>query len=155
MALLVADPSTRWRSLAISRPIKSGDVVVNDLVASDADGSISATTALEVAVDCYRRGMCEPIPLFPSFSHQVYRGYARVGDWSGYQSASKDGDHPATKLAFGGATFHEMMELPALPSDPRGPKGRVFRFATYLHRAIDKSTKANPSASAGKRSGSK
>jgi exodeoxyribonuclease V gamma subunit len=155
MALLVADPSTGWRSLAISRPAKSGDVVVNDLIASDADGSITATTALEVAVDCYRRGMCEPIPLFPSFSHQVYRGYARVGDWSGYQLANKDGDHPATKLAFGGATFHEMMELPALPSDPRGPKGRVFRFATYLHRAIDKSTKANPSASAGKGSGPK
>jgi exodeoxyribonuclease V gamma subunit len=149
MALLVTDPSTRWRSLAVSRPVKSGDVAVSDLIASDGERSISASAALEVAVDCYRRGMCEPIPLFPNFSHQVYRGRANPGDWSGYQFAGKEGDHPAVKLAFGGATFHEMMTLPALPSDPGRTKGRVLRFAMHLHQAIDMSTRSVPQANPG------
>ena len=76
MALVATDPGRRWRSLAVSRPERAGgDPTVNDLVPSAAvyEGSPGAPSLLAVAVDCYRKGMTEPLPLFPNFSFHLYR----------------------------------------------------------------------------------
>ena len=84
--------------------------------------AVDPRTALEVAVDCYRRGLCEPIPLFPSFSYEVYRGKGKAGEWHGYPPITKDGDHPAV---LGGWRTDLPIRLPDRP----GCGGR--RFSTF------------------------
>jgi exodeoxyribonuclease V gamma subunit len=141
MALLTSDGGTPWRSLAVSRPETSGGrTMVTDLVASVdiARGHRGAGEALAVAVDCYRRGMTEPLPLFPGFSYQVYRGKATTSSWRG-RNVPMDGDQPAVRLAFGDRDFDAVMHMEARPTDPPGPNGRVWRFAAYLYRMIDTS----------------
>ncbi len=143
MALAATDPSRPWRSLAVSRPDRPGaDPTVNDLVLSSAvdEGLTSAFEALAVAVDCYRRGMTEPLALFPTFSWYLYhRGNSARSRWHGYPFP-EDGDHLAVRLAFDNQDFEGITGLPPRPTDPRGVKGRAMRFATYLHRTIDQST---------------
>ncbi len=154
MALVATDPSVPWRSLAVARPDRpGGDAVATDLVvpAGQAAGTGRAVDALAVAVDCFRRGMAEPIPLFPNFSYLVYRGKHRPWHWAGYR-VPQDGDHPAVRLAFDGSDYRTIMELAARPEDPRGPKGRVWRFATYLYRTIDTSCTTPPAPGDGARS---
>jgi hypothetical protein len=86
--------------------------------------------------------MAEPIPLFPSFSYDLYRGKNARSTWSGYQVPG-DGDDPAVRLAFDDSDADAIVGLPARPDDPPGPRGRVWRFATYLHRTIDTSSAAS------------
>jgi hypothetical protein len=143
MALSATEPDTPWRSLAVSRPERPGaPPVVTDLVLA-APGTAAPThraaEALAVAVDCFRRGMAAPIPLFPAFSYQVYRGKDSARSWRGF-GVPGDGDHPAVRLAFGNADYETIMQLPAGASDPPGVKGRVWRFAVHLYRTIDRST---------------
>jgi exodeoxyribonuclease V gamma subunit len=146
MALVVTDPGRQWRSLAVSRPDRTGaDPTVNDLVLSSTgdEGSAAASAGLAVAVDCYRRGMTEPLTLFPTFSWHLYRGKSPRGHWHGYPFP-EDGDHPAVRLAFGNQDFDGITGLASRPTDPRGGKGRAMRFATYLHRTVDQSTASRP-----------
>ncbi len=146
MALAATDPSRRWRSLAVSRPERTGaDPTINDLVPSSAvdEGPSTASEALAVAVDCYRRGMTEPLALFPTFSWYLYHGKSPRGRWLGYPFP-EDGDHLAVRLAFGNQDFDGITGLAPRPTDPRGGKGRAMRFATYLHRTIDQSTTSPP-----------
>ncbi|HEY5098027.1 MAG TPA: hypothetical protein VII46_08255, partial [Acidimicrobiales bacterium] len=152
MALAATDPSRRWRSLAVSRPDGPGaDPTVNDLVPSLAagEGPASASEALAVAVDCYRRGMTEPLALFPTFSWYLYHGKSPRGHWHGYPFP-EDGDHLAVRLAFGYQDFEGITGLAPRPTDPRGGSGRAMRFATYLHRTIDQSTTPPPGGDGGR-----
>ena len=146
MALVATDPGRRWRSLAVSRPERPGaEATINDLVPSSAvdGGAPSGSEVLGVAVDCYRRGMTEPLALFPTFSWYLYRGKSASGRWHGFPFP-EDGDHLAVRLAFGNLDFDGITGLPPRPTDPRGVKGRAMRFATYLHRTIDQSTTSPP-----------
>ena len=141
MALTTSDHGTPWRSLAVSRPeANGGRMVVTDLVASTdvAHRHTGAAEALAVAVDCYRRGMTEPLPLFPSFSYQVYRGKATTASWRG-RNVPMDGDRPAVRLAFEDSDFDAVMHMDARSTDPPGPNGRVWRFAKYLYKTINDS----------------
>ena len=146
MALVATDPGRQWRSLAVSRPERPGaDPTINDLVLSSAvdEHPSLALDGLAVAVDCYRRGMTEPLALFPTFSWYLYHGKSPRGRWRGYPFP-EDGDHLAVRLAFDNQDFDGITGLPPRPTDPRGGKGRAMRFATYLHRTIDQSTAARP-----------
>ncbi len=98
-----------------------------------------ALDALGVAVDCYRRGLREPIPLFAKLSHKLYLGEAKPKDWS--DNRMGDGDDEANKLAFGHLDFRELCAEPASDGDPPGPHpGRADRFANYLWDTIAAST---------------
>jgi exodeoxyribonuclease V gamma subunit len=146
MALSVTEPGTPWRSLAVSRPERPGaGPMVTDLVLAPgiAAETHRAAEALAVAVDCFRRGMAAPIPLFPAFSYQVYRGKDSARAWRGF-GVPGDGDHPAVRLAFGNADYETIMQVPAGASDPPGVRGRVWRFAVHLYRTIDRSTTPAP-----------
>jgi exonuclease V gamma subunit len=128
MALAATDPSRSWRSLAVSRPERLGaDPTINDLVPSSVDeGTSSASEVLAVAVDCYRRGMTEPLALFPTFSWYLYHGKSPRGRWHGYPFP-EDGDHLAVRLAFDNQDFDGITGLAPRPTDPRGGKGRAMR----------------------------
>jgi len=154
MALVATDPDRRWRSLAVSRPERPGaDPTINDLIPSPArdEGPSGASEALAVAVDCYRRGMTEPLALFPTFSWYLYRGKSPRSRWHGYPFP-EDGDHLAVRLAFDNQDFDGITGLAPRPTDPRGAKGRAMRFATYLHRTIDQSTTSPPDGGVGRTS---
>ncbi len=143
MALVGSDPSVSWRSLVVGRSADSkvSGAEVVDLVPSVgmSDRAADAVGALEVAVDCYRRGMTEPIPLFPSFSYEVHRHKDNRTKWIRFGGGG-DGDDAAVKLAFGSPSFDEIMALRARAGDPPGTGGRVARFAGHLWGAIEAST---------------
>ena len=147
MALVATDPTRQWRSLAVSRPEKSGgDPTVNDLVPSSSvdQGQPGAAEVLAVAVDCFRRGMTEPVPLFPNFSYHLYRrGKSSRSEWKKSYLFPKDGDQLGVRVAFDDSDFDAITALAARPTDPERGKGRALRYATYLHRTIDQSTRSS------------
>jgi exodeoxyribonuclease V gamma subunit len=147
MALLATDPDRPWRSVAVSRAAgpKGGAEVVDLKAGPELVGRAEAAKVLAVAADLYRRGLCEPIPLFPNFSYALYSGYKVSEQWRGYKFPA-DGDRPAAKLAFGDRDLAAMKAMPALPTDPEGRHPRVMRYATYLYRTISQSTTSGPSA---------
>ncbi len=141
IVLAVSDPSTPWRSVVIGRSAKSkGCVDWIDLVpaASGAADLVDPTAALEVAVDCYRRGMREPIPLFPVLSREQHRSTAKPSQWRS-RSGRGDGEDGAVRLAFPGLDYRSIVGLPPRPDDPPGTGGRMARFADYLWGTVDRS----------------
>ena len=99
-----------------------------------------ALGALEVAVDCYRRGLREPIPLFASLSCRLHENTATADDWEPFGQHG-DGTDEANRLAFGALGFEDLCALPARVDDPPGTAvGRAARFADYLWDAIEEST---------------
>jgi exodeoxyribonuclease V gamma subunit len=147
MVLAASDPSTPWRSVVIGRSTKPKAVVESvDLIpaASGAADLVGPTDALEVAVDCYRRGMREPIPLFPVLSHEQHLSTAKPSQWLSYYGRG-DGDHPAVRLAFPGLDYRAVVGLPPRPGDPPGTGGRMARFADYLWGTVDRSADSHTS----------
>jgi hypothetical protein len=127
----------------VGRGDKDGALKVLELVGRGAttdDRRGRALDALEVAVDCYRRGLREPIPLFVSLSHKLHEQTARPEDWEPL-TGHGDGHDDANRLAFGALDFEELCALPARADDPPGSAaGRAARFADYLWGAIEAST---------------
>jgi exodeoxyribonuclease V gamma subunit len=146
MALVAFDPETSWRSVVVRRARKNNNPDVLELVGSGAtpdERRRRALDALGVAVDCYRRGLREPIPLFAKLSHKLYLGEAKPKDWS--DNLMGDGDDEANKLAFGHLDFRELCAEPADHSDPPGARvGRADRFACYLWETIEASSEELP-----------
>jgi exodeoxyribonuclease V gamma subunit len=146
MALVGADPELTWRSVVVRRARKNDGPDVLELVgcgATPEERRRRALDALGVAVDCYRRGLREPIPLFAKLSHKLYLGEAKPKDWS--DSLMGDGDDEANKLAFGHLDFRELCAEPAGHGDPPGARpGRAERFAHYLWGAIAASAEELP-----------
>lgn len=144
VALTATEPSTTWRSLAVSRngtwrADKHADpasetkaYVLTDL---EPAGHQQAVHALEVVVDLFRRGMVEPLPLFPVLSHEVHHdGDARPSTWNSAPQSpvAADGDDERTGLAYPHGV-EELMALPSRPDDPEGDaEGRVARYAEVL-----------------------
>jgi exodeoxyribonuclease V gamma subunit len=144
MGLGAADPSERWRSVAMGRADKAGhpaDVLDIGIAGDPSTWSATALDALAVAVDCFRRGMREPIPFFPVLSSAVHLRTATPRDWS-TKFPYQEGAHPSVVLAHGRLGFNEVTNLPPLPGDPGHAGDRVSRFADYLFGAMDASTEA-------------
>jgi exodeoxyribonuclease V gamma subunit len=148
MALTATEASTPWRSLAVSR--NSGwkadkhadaETDVKAYVVCDLEpkGEAEAAEALEVVVDCYRRALVEPVPLFPALSYEVFdQGAPRSNTWNSGPSSPVpgDGDDEAAGLAFPFGV-DELLALPARPDDPAGTaEGRVARYAERLWSTV-------------------
>jgi exodeoxyribonuclease V gamma subunit len=139
MVLLGSDPGDRWRSLVVGRSPRQGqDLEIIDLEPAPtlADPGDAARTALAVVVDCYRRGMREPLPIFRTLSRAVHLGSARPSDWQGHEYRG-DARKAAVDLCFGDTDFDGIMGLPARPGDPSGRGGRVERYAHYLWDSVE------------------
>jgi exodeoxyribonuclease V gamma subunit len=133
MALAATDPDRPWRSVFVSRGDGDELVAVADLRVR-ADGGapdVVARHALGVAVRCYRAGMREPLPLFPTLSKSVADGGGDASAWRNRKGWG-DGQRAATALFFGGLGYRDLMDLPARATDPDGSGGRVERWARYL-----------------------
>ncbi|MHB8246139.1 MAG: hypothetical protein ACYDGN_12450 [Acidimicrobiales bacterium] len=142
VTLVATDPGTSWRSVVVRRPERGNTPDALQLAArgdTPEDRRAAALAALEVAVDCYRRGRREPVPLFPSFSYKLYTGKAVPNDWQAFGGLG-DGDDDAHRMAFGRLNFNEVCALAACEDDPPGPsRGRAERFARYLWSAVENS----------------
>ena len=141
MALVATDPTRGWRSVFLSRGDGDDPLTVVDLVV---DGTAEervacAREALDVVVRCYRAGMQEPLPLFPTFSKTVADGDP---DWSKWRNFKGWGDAraPATAFFFGGYRGSDLMTIEPEEVDPPGAGGRVKRWADYLWTAVAKTS---------------
>ena len=142
MSLVAADPSERWRSVAMGRAEKSGqpaDVLDIGIAGDPSTWSATALDALAVAVDCFRKGLSEPIPFFPVLSYAVHLGNATPASWP-TKLPYQEGANPSVVLAHGLLGFNEVTNLPPQPGDPGDAGDRVSRFADYLFGAMGVST---------------
>ena len=124
-ALVAADPATNWRSVVVGCAEKQGRLKTLELVGRGGtcdDRHGRALDALEVAVDCYRRGLREPIPLFASISYKLHERTAKPSDWESFDGHA-DGQDDANRLAFGDLGFEDLCALPALRRRPPGIVG--------------------------------
>ena len=142
MALVAHDPSTRWRSLTINRHARKKGAAHVEVLMPAGDGPddrrSNAIAALAVAVDCYRRALVEPVPLFTKLSSRLAEGKATVNDWRNDFSGFGDGLDAATQMALGDLSYRDLLEIPARPDDPPGDaSGRAQRFAGHLWGAIE------------------
>src|SRR5664280_2729259 len=111
------------------RPAGRRGAMGNPVVLEAADShdrSGMALDALALAVDLYRKGRGEPLPLFASYSPAVHSGSSSDGAWKSHDGTG-DATRPAVRLVFGDVDVEEIDDLPPKPGDPDGPGGRVER----------------------------
>ncbi len=142
MALVASDPSDRWRAVAIGKPEDVGDPAdVLDLAIAGAPGNWStlARESLQRAVECFRKGMSEPLPFFPDLSYEVHLGKSSIAGWVARFARLKSHD-PAVSLVYGDVSFAELLDRRAEPGDPGEGDGRVERFAELVYGTLESST---------------
>ncbi|MCU1499281.1 MAG: exodeoxyribonuclease subunit gamma [Acidimicrobiales bacterium] len=135
-ALTATDPANSWRAVTVhARRSRTRDPAeVSDLVLAG-EGPERLTHALEslaVIVDCYRRGLREPLPIFPTLSCALYLEAAKPALWTS-SGGFADRDDRFVTLAYGHLDYADLLTLPARPDDPPGEGARVLRYATYLY----------------------
>ncbi len=144
VALVAHEPSVPWRSVSIAKhPRKAEAVTVQLDVAAPPDDAVArrstALQGLEVAVDCYRRGLVEPVPLFPSVSHDLWAGEDAAANWVRFQGGG-DGATEFARLVFGDRDLRDLRRTLRRDDDPLGPSGatadRLLCFAEHLWGAI-------------------
>ena len=144
ICLGAADPSERWRSVALGRPEKTGQPADAFDIGMAGDPPTWSATARrrwrwQSTVSC--RGMREPIPFFPVLSYAVHRGWPpRPAGCTTFPY--QEGGNPSVVLAHGRLGFNEVMCLPPRAGDPGDGRDRVSRFAGYLFGAMDDTTRA-------------
>ncbi len=149
VALVAHDPSRPWRSVSVAKHPTKAEAVTVQLGPTPADTEEvavrqgSALAGLAVAVDCYRRGLTEPIPLFPSVSRDVWAGDNAASNWVRYQGGG-DGASAFTRLVYGERSLRDLRRMQRRDDDPLTPSGpdidRVACFAEHLWSAIDASS---------------
>lgn len=152
VAVVAQDPSTPWRSVVVARRPRKAEAEVTQIEVTGTDGVDSRHSAairgLAVAVDCYRRGLVEPLPLFPLVSYDLWAGDSPFKNWIRHQGGG-DGANDFTRLVHGEADLRQLLDIARLPDDPvteSGPKaGRLQCFAEYVWGTVD-STSASITA---------
>ena len=145
--LTAMDPAIPWRSVSICRgKTKDDDATVIDLepLVRGAQGAARARHALEVVWACFRAGMSEPLPLFPTFSKTVADGRPDGSAWH-HREGWGDADKGATGFFVGHLSRSEVMAIPALERDPEGVGGRTTRWARYLWDEVEATVGPVPS----------
>lgn len=146
MALVAHDPAAPWRSLIVTRakdkktPLKPVDLVPIPAAADAVDPAAElqgrAVRALVVAVDLYRRGTAEPLPLFAGYSPAQYATGAGDRAWQTFDGRG-DATRPAVRLVFGDIDVDDLEAVEPHPGDPvpdggRPDGGRAGLYAAHL-----------------------
>lgn len=140
----LADPSLTWRAVAIAKHPSKPVAVTTELRlrGSDPERQDHAVDALEVVLDCYRRGAVEPLPLFPLVSHALWAGESPAAGWERYQGGG-DADNDSVRLIYDGQDLRSLLALPRRDGDPLAGSapgtGRLRCYADYLWGAFDRS----------------
>jgi len=146
MALVLHDPEVPWRSLIVTRAKEKRaspepvDLVPVPAPEGTADPAAAlrgrAMRALGVAVDLYRRGAAEPLPLFAGYSPAQHANGAGDGAWQTFDGRG-DATRPAVRLVFGDIDVDDLESVAARPGDPVPDDGspvggRAGLYAEYL-----------------------
>jgi len=146
VALVAHDPRVPWRSLVVTRAAgKSSRPAPVDLVpvpaaegTADPAGELRgrAVRALGVAVDLYRRGATEPLPLFAGYSPAQHANGAGDSAWQTHDGRG-DATRPAVRLVFGDIDVDDLESVAPRPGDPvldggSPVGGRAGLYAGYL-----------------------
>jgi exodeoxyribonuclease V gamma subunit len=143
MALVATDPSEWWRAAVVGKPPKQGrpaDVLDLAITGEPETWATTALQALETAVECFRKGLTEPIPFFPSLSYDLYLKSGgsgpKVTDFVRHKDINK-----SVALVYGDMGWNELLAQPAKPGDPGSLDGRVARLAHHVYGTMEGSTR--------------
>lgn len=141
LALTAHDPTTQWQATLINHAAKNPSRV--DLaVAGEGpeQRSQAASSALALVVDLFRRGLREPLPLFPAFSGILHKG-GPIAKWHGDRfTGGGDGDDAWVITAFDNADEDRITSLELRDHDPGGAHSdRARRYASVLWSGFDES----------------
>lgn len=142
MALTADDPDPHWTFVLLNRPssktAKGYQERVLEIPVAEADRRHErAVAALTLVVDLFRRGSCEPLPIFPRLSPALFKGTSASGAWNSDSFSIGDSADEWIQVAFDHATVEHISSLPLKPSDPDGPgSDRARRYAHHLWGAM-------------------
>lgn len=145
MALAATDPGRPWRSVWVARSGggESKKVADTELRCVGTDAGVQG---LALAVDLYRRGMAEPIPLFPAVGRALWDGVSPTSAWMGYAGGG-DGAGTEVRLVHGDADLAQLLREPRRPHDPLtdsgADAGRFRCFAEHLWSAVEATSDAS------------
>jgi exodeoxyribonuclease V gamma subunit len=142
MALSAHDPEHHWSSVLLtsaSTKKRYQQRLLEIGVRDPARRRERALDALTVAVDLFRRGMREPLPIFPKLSPALHK-HNTTSAWSPIMGPPGDSADKWIQVAFDHATLDEITSLPLRPHDPAGAgSDRARRYAHRLWGAKDAS----------------
>jgi len=88
----------------------------------------------------FRRGSCEPLPIFARLSPALYKGNNYTNAWNSTSFGIGDNADEWIQVAFEHATVEQITSLPIKPGDPDGPgSDRARRYAHHLWGTLDSS----------------
>ena len=145
MALIAHDPEPHWTSVLLNRPSSKTakgyqDRVLKIPIAEADRRHERAVAALTLVVDLFRRGSCEPLPIFPNLSPALFKDNSTSAAWNSNSYSPGDSADEWIQVAFNHATVEHITSLPIEPGDPDGARSdRARRYAHYLWGAIESS----------------
>lgn len=141
MVLSLARPDLHWRSVVVARKGKEA-TAADYMLAPLADDPPSPEECVSLAVDLYRKGMDEPLPIFPRLSERLTRQPESNLDavWRSSPSSPVpgEGESDAVLLVYGQCDVDAVLALPARPGDPGRPaeRSRAKRLGRALYCAV-------------------
>jgi exodeoxyribonuclease V gamma subunit len=145
MALTANDPDPHWTSVLLTQPrsptAKGFQKRVLEIPIAEADRRHErAVAALTLVVDLFRRGSCEPLPIFPNLSPALFKGKSTSSAWNSDSYSTGDSADEWIQVAFNHATVEHITSLPIEPGDPDGSgSDRARRYAHHLWGAMESS----------------
>lgn len=99
-----------------------------------------AVEALTLVVDLFRRGSCEPLPIFPKLSPALFCNDDAAKEWNNDMYSIGDSADEWIQVAFDHATYERITDLPIQSNDPDGSESdRTRRYAKHLWGAKEAS----------------
>ncbi len=147
VALVAHDPTQPWRSVSVAKGQGKEPAATHQLEVPGGvdERGAAALAGLGAAVECYRRGSVEPLPLFPTVSYALWARENPHAHWVRYQGGG-DGATEATRLVYGERDLRELLRLPRQDDDPVTRSGvdagRLQCWAEHLWDAVVRSSAA-------------
>lgn len=140
LAMTATDSAQDWKALGVGRDKSNAKVTTFSVKGtSREERRTNAIAGLARAVDLYKRGLCEPLPLFAKSSHQQANKKSIHHIWDADRfSERSDAYHFEV---FGGLDSEAILEIPLRDGDPFGfANDRFRRFAHLLWDAFANTT---------------